>query len=96
MQSFSDSRPREGVERATASLRGSLAVAANRGVGRLRLWLHGESGLAREIQVEGGAYAIEELAPGTYRVELRASRLVFARRVTLRAGDELTVDFSLR
>lgn len=86
--------PEGAAPAARCSLAGTLAVPADRGVG-LRLWLLGAGGVAREIELHAGTYAIDDLAAGSYRVELRAPRLVLARRVTLAPGDRITLDFTV-
>jgi hypothetical protein len=93
---FPPPQPQAGVQSASASVRGSLLVPANRDVGPLRLSLHDDSGHERPIALEGGTFVVEGLSPGTYRIELRAPRLVFARRVSLEAGEHACLDFSLR
>ena len=71
-------------------------MPANRDLGAVRLWLYDDSGQARPIAIEGGAFHVEGLAPGRYRLELRGPRLVFARRVELAVGDAISLDFTVR
>jgi hypothetical protein len=86
--------PEGAAPAARCSLAGTLAVPADRGIG-LRLWLLGPGGVAREIELHAGTYAVDDLAAGSYRVELRAPRLVLARRVTLAPGERINVDFTV-
>jgi hypothetical protein len=80
---------------AGSAIAGTLTVPANRGLGPLRLWLLGAQGFARALELRGGTYAAWDLPEGSYRVELRASRFVVARRVVLAPGEHAIVDFTL-
>jgi hypothetical protein len=66
-----------------------------RELGPLRVAVHGHTGLVCEIDASSGVYGVHDLAPGSYRVELRAPRFVVARRVRLRPGERGVVDFAM-
>lgn len=79
----------------SASILGRVIVPANGKLGDIRIRIHGP-GHASEFVCHGGTWARFGLPVGPYRIELVADRLVLAKRVDLRPGDELTVDFEVR
>lgn len=86
-----------GPEQATrsAALVGRVVVPANGKLGRTRVRILGRD-VAVTFECEGGTWERFGLAPGPYRVELVADRLVLAKQIELAPGDEAIVDFEVR
>ena len=87
----------------SASLIGRVVVPANGKLGRTRIRIYGSwcgsGSVARsvsEFECEGGTWERFGLAPGPYRIELVADRIVLAKRVHLSPGDEAIIDFEVR
>jgi len=75
---------------------GRVVVPANGKLGRARIRIHSGARVIAEFECEGGTWERFGLAPGPYRIELVADRLVLAKRIELAAGDEALVDFEVR
>jgi hypothetical protein len=74
---------------------GRVVVPANGKLGRTRIRLY-SCGRISEFDCEGGTWERFGLAPGAYRIELVADRIVLAKRIELAAGDEAFIDFEVR
>ena len=86
-------RPWPGID-GPASVEGAISGLPLGEIDRARVVIEG-AGVRRAVPLVGARFVIDDLKPGSYRIEVRMARLVLARRLELPQGHHF-VSFNVR